>query len=46
MCHTGCLDVLLMFGAYKTARAMAISRLVIRFLWGGLSSVFVTYVYV
>ncbi|KAK7824056.1 callose synthase 9 [Quercus suber] len=41
-----CLDVLLMFGAYKTARAMAISRLVIRFLWGGLSSVFVTYVYV
>ncbi|KAM3751890.1 hypothetical protein ACB098_04G145700 [Castanea mollissima] len=41
-----CLDVLLMFGAYKTARAMAISRLVIRFLWCGLSSVFVTYVYV
>ncbi|KAK4568877.1 hypothetical protein RGQ29_004339 [Quercus rubra] len=41
-----CLDVLLMFGAYKTARAMAISRLVIKFLWGGLSSVFVTYVYV
>ncbi|KAM7475705.1 hypothetical protein LguiB_022948 [Lonicera macranthoides] len=40
-----CLDVLLMFGAYTTARAMAISRLVIRFLWGGLSSVFVTYVY-
>ncbi|KAL8526796.1 hypothetical protein ACS0TY_015857 [Phlomoides rotata] len=39
------LDVLLMFGAYTTARGMAISRLVIRFLWCGLSSVFVLYVY-
>lgn len=41
-----CLDVLLMFGAYTTARGMAISRLVIRFFWSGLTSVFVTYVYV
>lgn len=41
-----CLDVLLMFGAYSTARGMAISRLVIRFFWCGLSSVFVTYLYV
>lgn len=41
-----CLDVLLMFGAYTTARGMAISRLVIRFFWWGLSSVFVTYFYV
>uniref|UniRef100_A0AAU6MUF6 1,3-beta-glucan synthase n=1 Tax=Paeonia lactiflora TaxID=35924 RepID=A0AAU6MUF6_PAELC len=40
------LDVLLMFGAYTTARGMALSRLVIRFFWGALSSVFVTYVYV
>ncbi|KAJ7956112.1 Callose synthase-like protein [Quillaja saponaria] len=40
-----CLDVLLMFGAYTTARGMAISRLVIRFFWGALSSVFVTYLY-
>ncbi|KAK9278786.1 hypothetical protein L1049_028364 [Liquidambar formosana] len=40
-----CLDVLLMFGAYTTARGMAISRLVIRFFWCGLSSAFVTYVY-
>ncbi|XVE54543.1 hypothetical protein DITRI_Ditri03aG0090100 [Diplodiscus trichospermus] len=39
------LDVLLMFGAYTTARGMAISRLVIRFFWCGLTSVFVTYVY-
>ncbi|KAL4584830.1 hypothetical protein LXL04_009440 [Taraxacum kok-saghyz] len=40
------LDVLLMFGAYSTARGMAISRLVIRFFWGAISSVFITYVYV
>ncbi|XP_042027925.1 callose synthase 10-like isoform X1 [Salvia splendens] len=39
------LDVLLMFGAYTTARGMAISRLVIRFFWCGLSSAFVLYVY-
>ncbi|KAA8540725.1 hypothetical protein F0562_024356 [Nyssa sinensis] len=39
------LDVLLTFGAYTTARGMAISRLVIRFFWWGLSSVFVTYCY-
>ena len=42
----GSLDVLLTFGAYTTARGMAISRIVIRFFWWGLSSVFVTYVYV
>ncbi|KAG5537092.1 hypothetical protein RHGRI_024510 [Rhododendron griersonianum] len=35
------LDVLLTFGAYSTARAMAISRIVIRFFWFGLSSAFV-----
>ncbi|KAL9267095.1 Callose synthase 10-like protein [Drosera capensis] len=40
-----CLDVLLMFGAYTTARGMAISRLVIRFLWWGVGSGFATYVY-
>ncbi|KAK6123689.1 hypothetical protein DH2020_042571 [Rehmannia glutinosa] len=44
-CYIGCLDVVLMFGAYTTARGMAISRIVIRFLWCGLSSVFVLYVY-
>ncbi|XP_058086685.1 callose synthase 10 isoform X2 [Magnolia sinica] len=40
-----CLDVLLTFGAYSTARGMAISRLFIRFFWFGLSSVFVIYIY-
>ncbi|KAL3342752.1 hypothetical protein AABB24_026672 [Solanum stoloniferum] len=39
------LDVLLMFGAYSTARGMAISRIVIRFFWTGVSSAFVIYVY-
>lgn len=41
----GCLDVVLMFGAYTSARGMAISRLVIRFFWCGFSSVFVLYMY-
>ncbi|KAK9726727.1 hypothetical protein RND81_05G233500 [Saponaria officinalis] len=40
-----CLDVLLMFGAYRMARGMAISRLVIRFFWWCLSSVAVIYIY-
>ncbi|XP_009791092.1 callose synthase 10 isoform X2 [Nicotiana tabacum] len=40
-----CLDVLLMFGAYSTARGMAISRIVIRFFWTGVSSAFAIYVY-
>ncbi|KAH7865146.1 hypothetical protein Vadar_002820 [Vaccinium darrowii] len=40
------LDVLLTFGAYSTARAMAISRIVLRFFWFGLCSAFVTYLYV
>ncbi|XP_010545981.1 PREDICTED: callose synthase 10 isoform X2 [Tarenaya hassleriana] len=40
------LDVMLMFGAYSMARGMAISRLIIRFFWWALSSVFVVYVYV
>lgn len=39
------LDVLLMFGAYSTARGMAISRIVIRFFWTGVSSAFAIYVY-
>ncbi|KAH1255058.1 Callose synthase 10 [Glycine max] len=33
------LDVLLTFGAYTTARGMAVSRLVIKFFWGGLTKV-------
>ncbi|XP_008788670.2 callose synthase 10 isoform X2 [Phoenix dactylifera] len=40
-----CLDVLLMFGAYSTARGFAISRLIIRFFWFGVSSTFMTYLY-
>ncbi|XP_072977021.1 callose synthase 10 isoform X1 [Typha angustifolia] len=40
-----CLDVLLMFGAYRTARAFAISRLIIRFFWLGAVSTFMTYLY-
>uniref|UniRef100_A0A803KQG1 1,3-beta-glucan synthase component FKS1-like domain-containing protein n=1 Tax=Chenopodium quinoa TaxID=63459 RepID=A0A803KQG1_CHEQI len=40
-----CLDVLLMFGAYTTARGMAISRLIIRFFWWSLSTAAVIYFY-
>jgi len=43
---SGLLDVVLMYGAYSMARGMAISRLVIRFLWWGLGSAFVVYYYV
>ncbi|KAL1323430.1 callose synthase 10 [Arachis hypogaea] len=39
------LDVLLTFGAYSTARGMAVSRLIIRFFWGGLTSTAITYLY-
>ncbi|TVU31475.1 hypothetical protein EJB05_23161, partial [Eragrostis curvula] len=41
-----CLNVILMFGAYKAARGFAISRLFIRFLWITTVSAFVTYLYV
>lgn len=41
----GCLDILLMFGAYKSARGFAISRLIIRFFWFGVSSAFTMYLY-
>jgi callose synthase len=40
-----CLDVLLMFGAYKSARGFAISRQVIKFIWYGVLSAFVFYLY-
>nr|QKN22530.1 callose synthase 10 [Urtica dioica subsp. dioica] len=39
------LDVVLMYGAYTSARGMAISRQVIRFFWFGLSSAGVVYLY-
>ncbi|KAJ3672614.1 hypothetical protein LUZ60_007335 [Juncus effusus] len=40
-----CLDVLLTFGAYKTARGFAISRQVIRFIWFGVVTAFIFYLY-
>ncbi|KAM0935660.1 putative 1,3-beta-glucan synthase [Dioscorea sansibarensis] len=39
------LDIILMFGAYKTARGFAISRLIIRFLWFGIISASTMYLY-
>ncbi|PKA50093.1 Callose synthase 10 [Apostasia shenzhenica] len=40
-----CLDVLLMYGAYKTARGFALSRLLIRLAWFGVVSAFIMYLY-
>ncbi|KAG0453842.1 hypothetical protein HPP92_025146 [Vanilla planifolia] len=40
-----CLDALLMYGAYTTARAFALSRLIIRLFWFGFASVFIMYLY-
>ncbi|XP_078444435.1 glucan synthase-like 8 [Wolffia australiana] len=39
------LDVMLMFGAYKSTRGFALSRLIIRFFWFGAGSVMITYLY-
>ncbi|MCL7026736.1 hypothetical protein MKW94_027145 [Papaver nudicaule] len=39
------LDALLTFGAYTTARGLAISRLFIRFFWFGISSAAIIYIY-
>ncbi|KAJ6805753.1 callose synthase 10-like [Iris pallida] len=41
-----CLDVLLMFGAYTTARGFAISRQFIRFSWFGIGSACIMYLYI
>ncbi|KAL9235580.1 hypothetical protein vseg_010326 [Gypsophila vaccaria] len=41
-----CLDVLLMFGAYTKARGMAVSSLVIKFIWWCICSAAVIYFYV
>lgn len=40
-----CLDVLLMFGAYRTARGFALSRILIRFTSFGVVSSFIMYLY-
>ncbi|GMH24309.1 hypothetical protein Nepgr_026152 [Nepenthes gracilis] len=40
------LDVLMMYGAYTTARQMAVSRILLRFLWFTTASVFIGFLYV
>lgn len=40
------LDIFMMYGAYRTTRRLAVSRIFLRFLWFGLTSVFVTFLYV
>ncbi|XP_077221579.1 glucan synthase-like 10 [Tasmannia lanceolata] len=40
------LDILMMYGAYSTARHLAVSRIFLRFLWFGIASVVISYLYV
>lgn len=40
-----CLDVLLMYGAYRTSRGFALSRVLIRFALFGVFSAFIMYLY-
>ncbi|WJX21764.1 Callose synthase 9 [Trifolium repens] len=40
------LDIFMMYGAYTTMRRLALIRIFLRFLWFGLTSVFVTFLYI
>ncbi|XP_010257473.1 PREDICTED: callose synthase 9 [Nelumbo nucifera] len=40
------LDIFMMYGAYSTTRRVAVSRIFLRFLWFGIASVFLSFLYV
>ncbi|XP_056842826.1 callose synthase 9-like isoform X1 [Raphanus sativus] len=40
------LDVIIMYGAYSTTRRLAVIRMFLRFIWLGLASVFISFLYV
>ncbi|KAH9316295.1 hypothetical protein KI387_024922, partial [Taxus chinensis] len=40
------LDILMMYGAYATTRSLAVSRIFLRFVWFGVLSGIITYLYV
>lgn len=40
------LDILMMYGAYSTSRRLAVSRIFLRFIWFGVASVFLCFLYV
>ncbi|CAK8574407.1 unnamed protein product [Lathyrus sativus] len=40
------LDIFMMYGAYRTTRRSALSRIFLRFIWFSVASVFVTFLYV
>ncbi|XP_019428289.1 PREDICTED: callose synthase 9-like [Lupinus angustifolius] len=40
------LDILMMYGAYSTTRRLAVSRIILRFLWFSIASVVITFLYV
>ncbi|XP_049936815.1 callose synthase 9-like isoform X2 [Nymphaea colorata] len=41
-----CMDIVMMYGAYSTTRRLAVMRIVLHFLWFGVASAFVSYLYV
>ncbi|KAF3780129.1 hypothetical protein EJ110_NYTH39987 [Nymphaea thermarum] len=43
--HVGVRDIVMMYGAYSTTRRLAVMRIVLRFLWFGVASAFVSYLY-
>ncbi|KAE9618585.1 putative 1,3-beta-glucan synthase [Lupinus albus] len=40
------LDIVMMYGAYSTTRRLAVSRIILRFLWFSIASVVITFLYV
>lgn len=40
------LDIVMMFGAYSTTRRLAVSRIFLRFIWFGVASVLICFLYV
>ncbi|XP_049931225.1 callose synthase 9-like [Nymphaea colorata] len=44
--HLWCMDIVMMYGAHSTTRRLAVMRIVLRFLWFGVASAFVSYLYV
>lgn len=42
----GVLDAIMMYGAYSTTRRLAVARIFLRFIWFGLASVFICFLYV
>ncbi|XP_021910973.1 callose synthase 9-like, partial [Carica papaya] len=40
------LDVIMMYGAYSTTRRLAVSRIFLRFIWFGVASILISFLYI